>query len=105
MADYILKSALVAEIEKTYKFHEKRGNEHDSSICDVLYGLSHRIDTIEVKEVDEQKERMSECPYRKVGCTVYECHVLECTGACGWVVDYSKLKELKAQKGESYDSK
>ena len=34
------KDALIAEIEKTYKFHEKRGNEHNSSICDVLYGLS-----------------------------------------------------------------
>lgn len=45
------KDAVVAEIEKTYKFHEKRGNEHDSSICDVLYGLSHRINTLEVKEV------------------------------------------------------
>ena len=56
MAQYIDKDALVAEIEKTYKFHEKRGNEHDSSICDVLYGLSHRISTLKVKEVDLEKE-------------------------------------------------
>ena len=47
---YISKSALVAEIEKTYNFHEKRGNIHDASICDVLYGLLHRINTLEVKE-------------------------------------------------------
>ena len=52
MTQYIDKSALVAEIEKTYNFHEKRGNEHDASICDVLYGLLHRINTLEVKEVD-----------------------------------------------------
>jgi hypothetical protein len=52
----INKDALIAEIKKTYKFHEKRGNEHDSSICDVLYGLSHRIDLLEVKEMDLEKE-------------------------------------------------
>jgi len=51
---YISKDALVAEIEKAYKFHEKRGNKHDSSICDVLYGLSHRIDTLEVIDPYEQ---------------------------------------------------
>ena len=56
MAQYIDKSALVAEIEKTYNFHEKRGNIHDASICDVLYGLLHRINTLEVKEVDLEKE-------------------------------------------------
>ena len=48
------KDALVAEIEKTYNFHEKRGNIHDASICDVLYGLLHRINTLEVKEVEEE---------------------------------------------------
>ena len=26
--------------------------------------------------------------------------ILECNGACSWVADYPKLKELKAQKGE-----
>ena len=58
------------------------------------------LDTLEVKEVDEQKERMSECPYRQVGCTMCENKTLECNGACGWVVDYLKLKELKVNKGE-----
>jgi hypothetical protein len=53
-----------------------------------------------VKEVDEQKERIIECPYRQVGCKMYEDKILECNGACSWVVDYPKLKELKAQKGE-----
>lgn len=59
-----------------------------------------RLEKLKVKEVDEQKERMSECPYRRVGCTMYKDKILECNGACSWVVDYLKLKELKAQKGE-----
>ena len=49
---------------------------------------------------DWKKKRMEECPYRQVGCTMYEGKILECRGACSWVVDYPKLKELKAQKGE-----
>lgn len=59
-----------------------------------------RLKKLKVKEVDVQKERMSECPYRQVGCTMYEGKILECKGACSWVVDYPRLKELKAQKGE-----
>ena len=31
---------------------------------------------------------------------MYEGKILECKGACSWVVDYPKLKELKAQKIE-----
>lgn len=65
-----------------------------------LKGLLSFIDTLEVKEVDEQKEMISECPYRQVGCAMYEGKILECKGACSWVVDHLKLKELKAQKGE-----
>ena len=57
MGQYIDKDALVAEIDKTYNFHKKRGGEHDASICDVLYGLLHRIDTLEVKEVDLDFEK------------------------------------------------
>jgi hypothetical protein len=59
------------------------------------------IDTLEMKEVDlESEQRMRECPYRQVVCTMYEGKILECKGACSWVVDYPKLKELKTQKGE-----
>lgn len=57
-------------------------------------------ENLEVKEVDLAKERIEECPYRQAGCTMYKDKILECNGACGWVVDYLKLKELKAQKGE-----
>ena len=53
-----------------------------------------------LKVKDWKKERMEECPYRQVGCTMYEGKILECRGACSWVVDYPKLKELKTQKGE-----
>lgn len=53
-----------------------------------------------LKAKDWEKERMEECPYRQVGCAMYEGNILECKGTCSWVVDYPKLKELKAQKGE-----
>lgn len=95
------KDALVAEIEKL-----KDSDPYYPTLAErYAYnnGVSDAIDKIyslEVKEVDEQKERMSECPYRQVGCTMYDGHILECKGACSWVVDYPKLKELKAQKGE-----
>ena len=67
---------------------------------DALNDTISFLDTLEVEEVDLEKERMSECPYRQVGCAMYEGKTLECKGACSWVVDYPKLKELKVQKGE-----
>ena len=98
---YIKKSALLAEIERRFlEDYNTDDVEMDEVAQGVLASLKYFIDTLEVKEVDEQKERMSECPYRKVGCTMYEGTILECNGACSWVVDYPKLKELKAQKGE-----
>ena len=99
MAHLIDKDTLVAEIEKLRKKNDDYNKP--SHIADVCYKeILSLIDTLEVKEVDEQKERMSECPYRQVECTMYEGKILECKGACSWVVDYPKLKELKAQKGE-----
>ena len=53
-----------------------------------------------LKAKDWKKERMEECSFRKVGCTMYKDKILECNGACSWVVDYPKWKQLKAQKGE-----
>ena len=103
MEQYIPKSALLAEIEKLVdkgKYHEEFDCAYRDGNNSALYALKEKIDTLEVKEVDEQKERMSECPYRQVGCTMYEGNILECKGACSWVVDYPKLKELKARKGE-----
>lgn len=67
----------------------------------VLCSLLSFINNLEIKEVDlESEQRMRECPYRQVVCTMYEGKILECKGACSWVVDYPKLKELKSQKGE-----
>ena len=94
------KDALVAEIERLKENTNKRGAIGKVNTIVLCNELLSFLDTFEVKEVDEQKERMSECPYRQVGCTMYEGYVLECTGACSWVVDYPKLKELKAQKGK-----
>ena len=103
MAHLIDKDALVAEIEKRIKeteFMQPKFDQFWAGQISAFKGVLKILDTLEVKEVDEQKERMSECPYRQVGCTMYEGYVLECTGACSWVVDYPKLKELKAQKGK-----
>ena len=102
------KAALVAEIEKQNQLIFPK-NTGEMKVADVpkpleqgwlnaLSWIKKTIDSLEVKEVDEQKEGMSECPYRKVGCTMYEDTILECNGACSWVVDYLKLKELKVQK-------
>ena len=109
MEQYISKSALVAEIEKRISRNKKRKEwedipekRHQLIIEGQLLGeLKHFLDSIEVKEVDlDVMQRMEECPYRQVGCTMYEGKIFECKGACSWVVDYPKLKELKAQKGE-----
>ena len=54
----------------------------------------------------EIQDRMEECPWRELqmgnryDCTRYHDTIVRCDGACSWVVDYPKLKELKAQKGE-----
>lgn len=83
---------------------DEDGNFYSSSALaeyNILCDIENRLDTLEVKEVDlDIKQRMEECPYRQIGCTMYNGHILECRSACSWVVDYPKLKELKAQKGE-----
>jgi hypothetical protein len=103
------KDALVEEIESKRKYAQTLGdNAINSSMQQFYDGMKQScvdilsfIDTLEVKEVDlDVMQRMEECPYRQVGCTMYEGKILECKGACSWVVDYPKLKELKAQKGE-----
>jgi hypothetical protein len=99
MAQYIDKDALKAEIERLHKAHSGRYGCDEVGLN--LEYLEDFIDTLEVKEVDlESEQRMRECPYRQVVCTMYEGKMLECKGACSWVVDYPKLKELKTQKGE-----
>lgn len=106
MEQYIKKSALAAEIKariSDIEVSQKAGliKKRDADMKITLFkSILSLLDTLDVKEMDEQKERMSECPYRQVGCTMYKDKILECNGTCGWVVDYPKLKELKAQKGE-----
>jgi hypothetical protein len=106
MKQYISKDAVLAEIESKRKYAQTLGdNAINSSMQQFYDGMKQGcvdilsfLNTLEVKEMDEQKERMSECPYRQVGCTMYKGKILECNGTCSWVVDYPKLKELKAQK-------
>ena len=98
MIQYISKSDLITEIERRIKEIDETGTY--LSPKGILTNLLCHIDTLEVKEVDEQKERMNECPFRQVGCEMYEGHILECKGACSWVVDYPKLKEIKERCGE-----
>lgn len=83
------------EIEKCLKQYHMIavGKEEFEPIAKHFYELG-------LKAKDWEKERMEECPYRQVGCTMYEGKILECRGACSWVVDYPKLKELKAKKVE-----
>lgn len=53
----------------------------------------------------EIQDRMETCPWRErprgnpYVCTRYFGTYVLCDGACSWVVDYLKLKKLKAQKG------
>ena len=104
MAHLIDKDALVAEIKRRKELVSDPillGNDLMIGERNAYFNLLSFIDTLEVKEVDlDVIQRMEECPYRQVGCTMYEGKILECNGACSWVVDYPKLKELKAQKGE-----
>ena len=105
MEQYIDKSAVVAEINSMLKSVEHTSHCDETSFNSgrwkALTSIKNFLDTLEVKEVDlETEERMKECPFRQVGCTMYEGKVLECRGACSWVVDYPKLKELKAKHKE-----
>ena len=103
MAHLIDKDALVAEIKKRRKLVSDpilSGNDLMIGERNALFNLLSFIDTLEVKEMDLEKEKIEECPFRLVGCTIYDGHIGECKGSCSWVVDYPKLKELKAQKGE-----
>ena len=59
MEQYIPKSALVAEIEKLVdkgKYHEEFDCAYRDGNNGALYALKDKLDTIEVKEVDLEKE-------------------------------------------------
>lgn len=99
MAHLIDKSALVAEIERLREQDYPCDTfEESTGYYNALDEIATFLNTLEVKEVDLDKERIKECPFKKVGCEIYEGHILECKGACSWIVDYQKSKELKAQK-------
>jgi len=74
-------------------------NSRELTLLDIT-PLAKYFFELGLKAKNWEKKRMEECPYRQVGCTMYEGKILECKGACSWVVDYPKLKELRAQKGE-----
>ena len=100
MTQYIDKDALVAEIARQKAQWRICKSSEAKYRREMLDDISSFLDTLEVKDVDlESEQRMKECPYRQVVCTMYEGKILECKGTCSWVVDYPKLKELKAQKG------
>lgn len=106
MKHYIDKDIIVAEIEKRIKEISKECEESKTiqftliGKINALENLLPFLNTLDVKEVDLEEERIKECPFKKVGCEMYEGHILECKGTCSWVVDHLKLKELKAQKEE-----
>lgn len=97
------KAAVVEKIKKRLLpvIRDKHYDEWEEGQDSERIAILDILDTLEVKEVDlDVMQRMEECPYRRVGCTMYADKILDCNGACSWVVDYPKVKELKVQKGE-----
>lgn len=96
------KDKIIAELEKRLSLvlDPFNNNIHTNILEETYKSILSFINSLEVKEVDFIKERMKDCPYRVVGCEKYSGTVTECNGACAWMVDYPKLKELKAKKGE-----
>ena len=124
MAQYIDKDTLVAEIERrlNYRveslkainngtFWDEDQNEEEfnklltscafNAAKNELFELKCLLDILEVKEVDlGTEQRIKDCPFRTVYCERFKPTIVECNGKCSLVIDYPKLKELKAQKGE-----
>jgi len=59
MAQYIDKSALVAEIDRRIQFFTEESGNSNSDIVIALFGLKSFLDTLEVKEIDFHKELLS----------------------------------------------
>jgi hypothetical protein len=91
---YIDKDAVVAEVERLDNYWHLSKSASGQAFVESLFSF---LDTLGAKEVNWEKERMEECPYRQVGCTMYEGKILECRGACSWVVDNPKLKHRKGK--------
>lgn len=68
-------------------------------IGNVGYHKDHWTLLEEEPAEDWREKRKKECPFRKAdSCERYADVISECTGACSWVVDYPKLKEIQDKK-------
>lgn len=95
------KDKLVAEIERRMDFHHKRGNQNDSCVEDVLYGIINYINTIEVKEVDLEKALSDLDKDLKEFIATEEFERESTTVGHYWVIaKHAFLLGIKAQKGE-----
>ena len=56
MEQYINKADVMAEIDRRIQFFMKELRNSNSDIAIALYGLKSFLDTLEVKEVDLEKE-------------------------------------------------
>ena len=95
MKQYIDKDTLVAEIERRIKEIDEIGTY--LSPKGVLTNLLCHLDTLKVKEVDLEKEKVEnikkQCPFREVICSMYQNHPLKCSGACAFVSDRITLEK------------
>ena len=104
MAQYILKSALVAEIEKLLdkgKYHEEYDCAYRDGNNSALYALKGRIDTLEVKEVDLCKEEERIWKDFNMGERHLSKNDLEKISK--YFFSLGMQVSNKAQKGEEYD--
>lgn len=104
---YIDKAAIMAKIDTMYKEYIKRGEKTDATeevkakyyragVLSSLNEMRQFINTLGVLE----EEIFKECPYRIVGCIQFSGTVLECKGACTWLLIMQKYKGLEVKKGE-----
>ena len=102
MEQFILKPALVSEIERRIKTNKEcmlglRDLDYYQGKVDALNDIISFIDTLEAKEVDLEKEKVEnikkQCPFREVICSMYQNHPLKCSGACAFVSDRITLEK------------
>lgn len=71
-----------------------------SEVAEHFYLLGKQAQEQKSAE-DWREKRKEECPFRRnldnnlYGCERYADVISACTGACSWVVDYPKLKEIQ----------
>ena len=99
--ELIDKSKLLEELKRCEKICEDYASSHKDAVSQGIANAKRTVcqhfikflNTLETKEVDlDVMQRMEECPYRRVGCTMYADKILDCNGTCSWVVDYPKVK-------------